>query len=312
MVAIPALLLGLTLSVAPVKPEVTLGEPVQFTMTLTNDGASERVPTLALDQRSAALWLESRGQSFVLVHRAERAPETKEIKRGETWTDTLEWTPVRAGEYDFDAHYAATTTANVTIHKTEVRIHVKPAANGATELGWRLETTKGAMTVHFLPEAAPNHVAHFADLARRGFFDGLTFHRVIKGFMAQGGDPLGTGEGGPGYTLPAEFSTEARFKHAPGRVSTARDEDPDTGGSQFFVCFKDVPRLDGKYTVFGELLDGTDTLRAIEAIGAEPDPKDPTGKPSEIVKITKSSLVPIPPAARDGENGARPEGRAGR
>lgn len=283
--------LGLALSVTPVKTEVTLGEPVELRVTLTNgEVRSRQVPEPVFD--SGSLWIrfatvsQERAASF--ARRLDKGVAVTTLASGASMTATVTWTPVRAGEWGLVVAYSVDNLFG------QARIRVKPAPNGATELGWRLETTKGPLTVRFLPDAAPNHVAHFAELARTGFFNGLGFHRVIKGFMAQGGDPLGTGDGGPGYTLPAEFTRKEQPKHRLGTVSTARDESPDSGGSQFFICFADVPRLDGKYTVFGELADGFDTLKAIEAIGAEKAPKpELEGKPGEIVKITRSSLVPL-------------------
>jgi cyclophilin family peptidyl-prolyl cis-trans isomerase len=109
--------------------------------------------------------------------------------------------------------------------------------------------------------------------------------------MAQGGDPQGTGQGGPGYTLPAEFTSDPKYSHTFGRLSMARTPDPDSAGSQFFICFERATFLDGKYTVFGEVSEGKETVEKIEAIGAERDPQ----KPKEIVKITKAVLVPLPP-----------------
>lgn len=118
----------------------------------------------------------------------------------------------------------------------------------------------GEFEILFFPETAPNHVANFVSLARLGFYNGTTFHRVIEGFMAQGGDPTGSGSGGPGYTIPAEFSN---LPHKRGTVSMARTNDPNSAGSQFFVCFQETPFLDGQYTVFGEVTRGMEVVDAI-------------------------------------------------
>lgn len=118
----------------------------------------------------------------------------------------------------------------------------------------------GQFELTFFPELAPNHVANFVSLARLGFYDGVTFHRVIDGFMAQGGDPTGSGAGGPGYTIPAEFSNT---RHRRGTLSMARTSDPNSAGSQFFICFADTPFLDGQYTVFGEVTKGMDVVDGI-------------------------------------------------
>ncbi len=123
-------------------------------------------------------------------------------------------------------------------------------------------TTLGLIEIGFLPDKAPGHVKNFKDLARKGFYDGTIFHRVIPGFMIQGGDPntktddvSGYGLGGPGYTINAEFNDTP---HSRGILSMARSQDPNSAGSQFFIVVKDSPFLDGKYTVFGKVRSGMD------------------------------------------------------
>ena len=116
-----------------------------------------------------------------------------------------------------------------------------------------LETTRGGVTIAMRPDLAPRHVARIKELVREGFYDGIVFHRVIDGFMAQTGCPHGTGTGGSGKKLKAEFNKEP---HRRGTVSMARAQSPDSGDSQFFICFADAPFLDGKYTVWGQVTDG--------------------------------------------------------
>lgn len=131
-----------------------------------------------------------------------------------------------------------------------------------------LETRHGKIVLKFSPDKAPKHVESFKKLAKSGFYDGTTFHRVIPGFMIQGGDPNSKnsaarhthGAGGPGYNLPAEFSMTA---HKRGILSMARAQDPDSAGSQFFICVADANFLDGQYTVFGETLEGLDVIDKI-------------------------------------------------
>ena len=120
-----------------------------------------------------------------------------------------------------------------------------------------LDTTKGPVTVEVRPDLAPNHVARIKELARQGFYDGVVFHRVIDGFMAQTGDPTGTGRGGSGQKLRAEFNAEP---HTRGAVSMARAQSPDSGDSQFFICFDDATFLDRQYTVWGRVIDGMDNV----------------------------------------------------
>lgn len=115
----------------------------------------------------------------------------------------------------------------------------------------------------FLKDKAPNTCENFIKLAKKGFYDGLIFHRVIDGFMIQGGCPLGNGTGGPGYTINAEFNDT---KHVPGIVSMARSRDPNSAGSQFFICVADCPHLDNNYTAFGRVTKGYDVVEKISKV----------------------------------------------
>jgi peptidylprolyl isomerase len=124
-----------------------------------------------------------------------------------------------------------------------------------------LETSKGPVTILMRPDLAPKHVARIKELVRQGFYDGVAFHRVIDGFMAQTGCPHGTGTGGSGQKLKAEFSRE---KHVRGTVSMARAQNPDSGDSQFFICFAEAPWLDGQYTVWGRVTAGMDNVDRIK------------------------------------------------
>ena len=122
------------------------------------------------------------------------------------------------------------------------------------------------MTLELYPDIAPITVENFVKLAKEGFYDGLIFHRVIEGFMIQGGDPDGTGCGGPGYSIKGEFAANGiknDLKHSRGVISMARAMDPNSAGSQFFIMHEDAPHLDGQYAAFGKLTDGFDTLDEI-------------------------------------------------
>jgi len=125
----------------------------------------------------------------------------------------------------------------------------------------KIETKNGDMLIELYPDSAPNTVANFKALAGKGYYDGLKFHRVIAGFMAQGGDPDGTGMGGPGYKVKAEFNDR---KHVHGTLAMARSQDPDSAGSQFYICFAPAPHLDGQYTIFGQVTEGLDVLDQIK------------------------------------------------
>ncbi|RXF74962.1 peptidylprolyl isomerase [Hansschlegelia zhihuaiae] len=138
-----------------------------------------------------------------------------------------------------------------------------------------IETTQGKVTVELRPDLAPGHVARVKELVRQGFYDGVAFHRVIDGFMAQTGCPEGTGRGGSGKKLKAEFSQE---KHVRGTVSAARAMDPDSADSQFFICFEDAPWLDGQYSVWGKVTDGMDNVDKIKR-------GEPVQNPDKITSI---------------------------
>jgi peptidylprolyl isomerase len=138
-----------------------------------------------------------------------------------------------------------------------------------------LDLPDGRVVIKLRPDLAPNHVARIKELVRQSFYDGLTFHRVIPGFMAQTGDPKGDGTGGSGKNLKAEFSKE---HHVRGTVSMARASDPDSGDSQFFICFDTAPHLDGNYTIWGQVVEGMEHVDAIKAGSAfnNGTVKDPT------------------------------------
>ena len=124
-----------------------------------------------------------------------------------------------------------------------------------------LDTTKGKVVIEMRPDLAPGHVARIKELVRQGFYDGIVFHRVIEGFMAQGGDPTGTGAGGSGMKLPAEFSNEQFVR---GTVGMARSQDPNSADSQFFICFGPAPFLNGKYTIVGRVVEGMEHVDHIK------------------------------------------------
>jgi len=137
-----------------------------------------------------------------------------------------------------------------------------------------LETSKGPVTIRMRPDLAPQHVSRIKELVREGFYDGIVFHRVIDGFMAQTGCPHGTGTGGSGKKLKAEFS---KAKHVRGTVSMARAQNPDSGDSQFFICFADAPFLNGQYSVWGEVTAGMENVDKIKR-------GEPVANPARIVK----------------------------
>lgn len=145
----------------------------------------------------------------------------------------------------------------------------------------------GVMKAELYPEIAPNTVNNFISLVKKGFYDGVIFHRVISGFMIQGGDPKGVGVGGPGYTIKGEFSANGfknDLKHDRGVLSMARTMAPNSAGSQFFVMHEDSPHLDGQYAAFGKLTEGFDVLDAIAAVRIDYNDKPRT--PQVMKKVT--------------------------
>jgi cyclophilin family peptidyl-prolyl cis-trans isomerase len=147
-----------------------------------------------------------------------------------------------------------------------------------------IETKFGNIELAFFPDVAPNHVNNFIELAKKGFYDGTTFHRVIPGFMIQGGDPNSKdpdkskhGMGGPGFNVKAEFNNKP---HKRGTLSMARAASPDSAGSQFFICVSDSPFLDRQYTVFGEVISGMEVADKIVS-----QPKDARDNPNERIEI---------------------------
>ena len=145
----------------------------------------------------------------------------------------------------------------------------------------------GVMKAELYPEIAPNTVNNFVSLVQSGFYDGLIFHRVIPGFMIQGGDPNGTGMGGPGYSIKGEFAQNGfqnDLIHERGVLSMARTMDPNSAGSQFFVMVDDAPHLDGAYAAFGKVIEGMETADAI--VGAKRDWNDRPKKDQKMKKVT--------------------------
>jgi peptidyl-prolyl cis-trans isomerase B (cyclophilin B) len=160
-----------------------------------------------------------------------------------------------------------------------------------------IKTSAGEMVAEFWPDVAPKTVENFKKLARQGFYNGTAFHRIIKGFMIQGGDPLTKdvskedryGTGDPGYKIPAEFNAR---KHIRGVLSMARSADPNSAGSQFFIMLDPAPFLDGKYTTFGKLIKGEDVLAKIGDTPVSVGPGGERSKPKQRVEVESIKIVP--------------------
>ena len=183
----------------------------------------------------------------------------------------------------------------LTLHAAD-KPAAKPAPADASEVAV-ITTTDGTMVAEFWRDAAPKTVANFIKLAKSGFYDGTAFHRIIPGFMIQGGDPLTKdkskedmyGTGGPGYQIDAEFNDH---KHVRGVLSMARSQDPNSAGSQFFLMLGDAPFLDHQYTAFGQLIKGDDVLTKISKTPIVDGGRGEVSKPTERVEIKSIKIVP--------------------
>jgi peptidyl-prolyl cis-trans isomerase B (cyclophilin B) len=184
---------------------------------------------------------------------------------------------------------------SAALFAAEEKKEEKTAVNTSNEVAV-IKTSEGEMVVQFWTDAAPQTIENFKKLAREGFYDGTSFHRIVKGFMIQGGDPLtkdpkkeaSYGTGGPGYKIKAEFNDHS---HETGVLSMAREPDPDSAGSQFFICLAPVTRLDHQYTTFGKLIKGNDVLAKI---GDTPTTMShgENSKPTKKVVIESIKIVP--------------------
>ena len=185
---------------------------------------------------------------------------------------------------------------SATLFAAEEKKEEKTSLSTSNEVAV-IKTSEGDMVVQFWTDAAPNTIDNFKKLARQGFYNGTIFHRIVKGFMIQGGDPDSKdpakedryGEGGPGYKIKAEFNDHS---HERGVISMAREPDPDSAGSQFFICLAPVHRLDHQYTTFGKLIKGEDVLEKIGNIPVERNAQGEPSKPTKRVVIESIKIVP--------------------
>lgn len=194
--------------------------------------------------------------------------------------------------FSFVAIVAVTLSGTPARAAEETKPDAKSDAKSDAKEVAVLKTSAGEMVVEFWPEVAPKTVENFKTLARKGFYDGTAFHRVIKDFMIQGGDPLTKdpskealwGTGDPGYKLKAEFNDR---KHVRGVISMARSQNPDSAGSQFFICHGNPSFLDGQYTAFGKLIKGDDVLEKIAT-----SKTGPNDRPVERIALESVKIVP--------------------
>ena len=183
----------------------------------------------------------------------------------------------------------------VALAIASVNAEEKKPMNSANEVAV-IKTSEGEMIAEFWPDVAPNTVENFKKLARSGFYDGTAFHRIVKGFMIQGGDPLTKdpakesryGTGDPGYKIKAEFNDRS---HERGVLSMARSSDPDSAGSQFFICLANVSRLDHQYTTFGKIIKGDDVLGKIGDTEVTMSDSGERSKPTKRVTVESIKIV---------------------
>ena len=193
--------------------------------------------------------------------------------------------------------------------KQEASLSPAPAPPPATPKDTRevavINTVEGEMVLEFWPDVAPGTVSNFVKLAKSGFYDGTAFHRVIRGFMIQGGDPNTTdpskeamwGQGDPGYKIKGETNSREDRRHVRGVISMAHSGHPDTAGSQFFICLGPTPQLDGQYTTFGKLIKGDDVLEKLGNSPVKPNPFDPRQELSRPISRVGVESIKIVPAS---------------
>jgi len=286
------------LVVSAAEPSVTLGDDLVFRVRVENGGAVPtklNVPRLGRDSVTFKVrgepfdvaWLDPRPVKETDRGSMPNPPEVKQVGTGEYVEGEIRVTAALCGAFSFSPVYTC-QALGAPLSAAPVKVEVVPSPQGAA-LGARLDTTHGTIDVRFRADLAYQTVTSFATLVKKGFFDGVKFHRVVAGFMAQGGDPMGQGYGGPGYQLRREL--HGKLPHARGVFSMARQKDPDTAGSQFFIMFRPAPELDRLgYTTFGEMTAGADVLKKIESLGSNaPDGSDQS--PREPVQIKKASLI---------------------
>jgi peptidyl-prolyl cis-trans isomerase B (cyclophilin B) len=230
------------------------------------------------------------------------------LEPGKTFELKVQLPALTVGAWRITAGYCRNT--NRQLVAAPVTAKVVPAANGGTDVEVVMITTHGPMRLRLYPKDALGTCLNFARLITQGatvngelrprFYDGLTFHRVIPGFMVQGGCPQGTGMGNPGYNIPAEFNKDAKkehLSHKPGRLSMARANHPDSAGCQFFICVGAPKHLDGQYTCFGEVTRGLDVAYAIAGAETRNDGQE-RSTPAEPVRIISVRVVPGPKPAQ--------------
>lgn len=312
VVATPSPDASFSVKVETASQTAVVGGEILLLVTITNESDTKlRVNVPRLDRSCATVRVRLPDENPYVLERLYAeidprngqlkwlVPDAKELEPGASATGELSLTAARPGKHHMTVAYKR-SVRETAVTAQAVEVAVSPDGERSS-LGAEIETSVGSVTVRLRPDLAPNTVESFASLSRAGFFDGLKFHRIMQKFMAQGGDPKGTGEGGPGYFLPLE--TNRDLLHDRGVLSMARTDHPDTAGSQFFLMFTRYPSLDPGvagpgYTTFGEMIEGDATLDALEAVETKiPDAirkqLDAQGIPQEQIDMfVRSGRVP--------------------
>jgi len=298
------------LAVTVEKPTVALGDDVVFHFKLTNTGAAPvQVNVPRIDQRSVTMRVRRADGTVAMLSRnyatlgmtggqqpqfVYEQAEAKTLAPGASLEHDVSTVAVEAGKFAFTPSYVRVGSAEALVAPT-VDVEVKPADPAKPRLGVVIDTTLGAYTAAFRPDVAYNTVECFASRVKKGYYTGLKFHRIMRGFMAQGGDAKGTGDGEPGFYVPFEARPD-KLPHKRGVMSMARTGIPgigrDTAGSQFFIMFATRPDLDqGGYTTFAEMADGDATLTALENVPTGRVASDPQASPPLTPIVIKSAKL---------------------
>lgn len=323
----PAQASALELTAAFDPAECLVGALPNLVVKLTNKGAGpvdvvgaesqgEGKPAKLLEDRAVVSFEvqldDGKAMPFERIHPSPTAPRTDwpklSLAAGATAELKVPFPALCAGTWKVTARYQKGAGEKVAAPATLV---VKPTAEGSTEVEVVMITDLGPMRFRLFPRQAPSTSLNFARLVMAGgefgtkrranYYDGLTFHRVIPGFMIQGGDPAGDGTGGPGYGIPAEFATDKPAKqpaaHGPGRLAMARSGHPESAGCQFYICVGTPSNLDGQYAVFGEVSKGLDvayTISEVDTVTPPGSSGDEKSRPAQDIHIRTVRIVPGP------------------
>ena len=310
----------LTLSASLESAKVEVGKLATLNVTLTNAGeAAITLPKLAEDRQLVSFDVQLDGGRTFPFEKITPSPfqtkldwPTDKLEPGKSWTLPVRFPALQTGKLTITTHFGRKAAPRLDpkpshVQAAPVTLEMVATPSGADRISIRLTTSMGPIHMRLFPQDALGTSLHYARLIavgaksqgkgelRQPFYNGLNFHRVLAGFMIQGGCPLGNGLGDAGYSIPAEFAKPGadglipeRLRHVPGRLSMARSSHDDSAGTQFFICTATPTHLDGKYTCFGEVTRGLDVALTIAEVDA-----DQSNKPKTDVTIDNIRLVPV-------------------